>query len=453
MNFLRSSRQRFQAWPTAWKWSLGALLLLVTLVWIGQAALLGRPARLSQIDDEGAYLPPARAQAARKHLPSLLPGKLPFDHRPPFATAVFAHVVDGARNDVSALQSIRRFNLACFLVLLVLTYATSVVLGYGPKWSLLAPGLLALSGYFWGYLHSAHSELLHSVFLGVALLAALWFGRRFRVRYLALCGFFLGFALLTRGSLQPFVLALVPFVAVEAYFARRSSESVPIRRFLFPVAAAFALVLGLGVSAGPQLWVNSEKGKGARISANTWRNLEFGLRRAAPGDPPGFPSLRWKEAKRVYHQGARGIMAREAASKKRTLKYLEQHGVGTLAWRQVKKLGYRLLDLEPILESPRLWARFGKWGDGGAWWLRAISRVTWYGVLVFGAVGAVMGAGLGFGGRVLLLFLATFTFGFMLVPTSRLFIPALPVLCLTAPACVRALTDRIRTAALRSATQ
>lgn len=428
-------------------------MLLVTVVWIGQAALLGRPARLSQIDDEGAYLPPARAQAARKHLPSLLPGKLPFDHRPPFATAVFAHVVDGARNDVAALQSVRRFNLACFLVLLVLTYATSVVLGYGPKWSLLGPGLLALSGYFWGYLHSAHSELLHSVFLGAALLAALWFGRRWRLRYLALCGFFLGFALLTRGSLQPFVLSLVPFVAVEAYLARRKSEGVPLRRLLFPAAAALALLLGLGLSAGPQLLVNWSNGKGARISANTWRNLEFGLRRSAPGDPPGFPALRWKEAKRVYHQGARGLLAREEASKKRTLKYLEQHGAGTLLFRQLKKLGHRMLDLEPILESPRLWARFGNLGDGGVWWLRAISRLAWYGVLVFGAAGAVMGALLGFGGRVLLLFLATFLFGFMLVPTSRLFIPALPVLCLTAPACVRALTDRIRTAALPSATR
>jgi hypothetical protein len=444
---------RFRSWPTAWKWSLGALFLLIVLVGTAQGALMKRPAKVLLLDDEGAYLPTAQRLAARRHSPSFLPGKLPLEHRPPLAPVVFAYAAEGSRGDVAALQSIRKLNLACFLVLLGLTYATSAALGFGPRWSLVGPGLLALAGYFWSYLHTAHSELLHSVFLGVALLSLVRFGRRRRLGYLAVCGFSLGLALLTRGSLQPFVLALLPFVAVEAYLAEHRAEPHPRGRWFLPAASALALLLGLGLSAGPQLFANWVHGKGARISTNTWRNLEFGLRRSAPGDPPGFPALRWRHATRSYVQGGRGLLAREEASKGRTLKYLRTHDVGTLISRQVRKVVARFVNPEPLLDSPRLLSRLGGLNARGVEVLRSTSRITWYGLLVFGFAGALVSVRASFGFRVLGLFLLAFLLGFLLVPTSRLFMPAVPVLCLTAAAFARAATDRIRTTALRYGSQ
>jgi hypothetical protein len=440
---------RFRSWLAVWKWSLAALLLLIVVVGTAQAALMKRPAKVLLLDDEGAYLPTAQRLAARKHSPSFLPGTLPFEHRPPLAPVVFAYAAEGARGGPAALQSIRKLNLACFLVLLGLTYATSAALGLGPRWSLLGPSLLALSGYFWSYLHTAHSELIHSVFLGVALLSLVRFGRRRRLAHLSVCGFFLGLALLTRGSLQPFVLALVPFVAVDAYLAERSAKS-PLRgRWFLPTASALALLLGLGLSAGPQLFANWMHGKGARISANTWRNLEFGLQRSAPGDPPGFPALRWKDANRSYAQGGRGLLAREEASKLRTLQYLRTHDVGTLVLRQVRKVVARFVDPEPLLDSSRLPSRIGGLDARGLELLRSTSRIAWYGVLVFGFAGVLVSLSTGFGFRVLALFLVAFLLGFLLVPTSRLFMPAVPVLCLTAAAFFRAATGRIRTTVLR----
>ena len=72
---------RLFALPRPLRFSLAALILLLVCVGVTHLSLLGGQGMPKLLDDEGAYLPVAQRLAARHHT-SVLPGTLPFLHRP-----------------------------------------------------------------------------------------------------------------------------------------------------------------------------------------------------------------------------------------------------------------------------------------------------------------------------------------------------------------------------------
>jgi hypothetical protein len=433
---------RFAELPRHLRFSLAGFVFLVVLFGVTQAFLIGSAARPPLVDDEGAYLPAAQRLAERDRT-SLLPGTLPFDHRPPLAGSTFAFVIEHfAPARSAALLTIRKVQIGVLLVILGLVYTTALALRYGPFASLASAVLFAFSTYFWIYAHTAHSEILHAFFASLALLALVLYARRRRAYLLFLGGVALGLSLLVRGSLQPFCLGLVVWLVLEAYVEEAGQpRAARLRRASL---AALPLVGGLFLAVGPQLARNVAEGHGPAISANSWRNIEFGLRRASLLDAGPEEALSWKEAKRTYHDGGRSLRDRETAAKRRTLAYVAEQGLPRVVVRQVVKVFQRFVWPAPLSETPRVAERFSRFGRALLEAGRVPGRIVWYAVLLVGFIGAFTGLRRGPEKRLLALYVLSYLVGFLLVPTTRLVVPLIPALCLAVPSALWLLPKRER---------
>ncbi|HET9953892.1 MAG TPA: hypothetical protein VFQ61_05295 [Polyangiaceae bacterium] len=437
-----------------WTWfrsrsaQLGSCLaLLVVLVVTGSLHLYAiEPSTTGkQLDDEGAYLPPA-LQAKRRSEYDWLPGRLPYSHRPPLTVAVYSNIirVADARSLPEALTAIRQFQTFVLLGILVLSYIQGWLLGLGPGWSLFAPCLIAMAPRFGIYVHLAMSELFCALLGAAGVSALLAFFRDFRARYLALAGLVFGISLLVRASFKPFVAVLLPFLVAELVWRERAWRHLRaprvIARVLLPV---LALTVGVLIAVGPQLATNQARGNGLHISNNTWRNIEFGFRSRVPGSDDAS-GISWAHMRAEWLRRAKTDEQRELAAKRSTLEFLEAMPRSEIAARQLTKMAYRLVvDERTQFEAARGNERFRPTADW-IWHFEGAAVGLWIFTLFTGMLGFVVSFRRGPAWRVLFLFWAALLSGFVLVPTSQRFVVvAVPVLCLGSAIGVQYVTKRL----------
>jgi hypothetical protein len=428
--------------------TLAGLAALVLIAAAHVAFALAGPAALLW-GDEPAYAMMAREDALAGET-SLLPGAQRFEHQPALGPRVVAGLIAPGLGDVEVLRRAGLLQTALFVLVLVVLQRQGRALGLSSWTALLPAALLALCPWFAFHVHSLWPEVLHAFLFAIALLALLADLRRPRLAWLAACGLALGYALLAKGTLQPFV----PLVLGFACAARLLGSTALGKRFAHAGLAALVLGGALLAVVGPQLVANMRAGHGARLAANRWWNVELGLTipASASRDAENPFELEQRRTAR-YFQAAATPERREAKARERVLEHVAEKGVWSVAAAQVVRLARLVLHGESCLDQSL--AHRGRWGDSPPAWLaalRAPARASWYVLLVLGSAGACLAAWRGARERDLArLFLAAFVLLYwvvmLVVPVKvRFLLPLVPVLCL----CAGLVADELRRAARRA---
>jgi len=291
---------------------------------------------------------------ARQGVTSLLPGKLPFGHRPPLPIRIFTQLaipggedqrVPGRKKLLSRMQHL---HISLLIPILICTYVQGQLLGLGRFGALLAPMLLGVFPWFGFYVQSGFADIIRTAITTLALTLILAHMVTKRTSYLVMGGIVGGFAILSRVSTYHILLVATGIIVVGAWMDHRAS---PTRvRLIRSVGPGLLLAGLLSLVVTPQLIRNANDGHGWRIAANTWRQLEFGIKRLPPSAPAEMKELyTQKTATRHYLQGhhhiedpelrakARSYPAREQRAKERTLEFIRSLPVTTLVTRQTEK--------------------------------------------------------------------------------------------------------------------
>ncbi len=412
------------------RWVLSGLLLgaFVLGLFIVHSQL-ATPGRFPLYDDEPAYVGPAQ-EAMRSGNLSLLPGSILHTHRPPLAVPVFGRILEASDDLASGITNIRHFQVGLLMLVIVCTYLHAALLRLGPWWSLLPPALLGLFPWFGFYAHTILSEMLHAALQSLALGFVLAYCRWQRVWLLVPAGVLIGYALLTRSTLQLFSALLLPLLAAEALRTQRA-ESRPWKHSFRVLVPPLALLLSIALVLTPQMAKNAERGYGWTTATNTWRNLEFGFRRPAKGDAKEVDSIEWVQMERLYPRGGKSEPARERASKKRTLAFLHSLPLREHVRRQLDKASYAALSRRELYEKQLHSKRWPKAWKPLVKRMAKPGRRLWNVMLLTTAVFVLPACWLGRGWRVLGLYVITYTASFLLVPLhTRFFIQSPPVLVL-----------------------
>jgi len=345
---------------------------------------------------------------------SLLPGSLRAAMRPELAARVFAELAGGlplaeaGPDDESPAEGRKRaatvdgtaligrvtpLHLLLHLATLALVFRQGRLLGLSGWASFAAAALLGLFPWFAFHVQALWPETIHAFLAALGLTALLAYQRRPRPLLLVPAGLALGYALLTKATLAPFVWVSLLSVAVWTPGARRAAGAVAL------LAGAVALVIV------PQMSANRAAGFGFGLGANRWWNVELALRTpasvpAAAGDPYGL--ARWdlqREITDVYMAASRDPLQREAAARERSLAHVREQGWSTVVREQLAEFRDVLLARPGLAfyRAPCLEQALGyraRWGSPPPGWIAALSwpaRPLWWVLLVLGLGGLVLG--------------------------------------------------------------
>jgi hypothetical protein len=430
-------------------WPLLAVLLAVLALHLAHAVSEPAPTLFEDEPHYNQYAYLDRTEGTT----SLLPGRLRFSQRPELISRLWSRLLgpedlvgltpDRARHDPRLQRRARWINLPLFLGLLICVYAQARALALSRRAATLAAGLLAASPWFGFYVHTLWAEVLHAFLVSAAFLGVLLYFQSGRLVPLVPAGLALGWALLAKGTLNPFVPVLLVLVALWPASRRSGAPPVALRRRL---AAVAALGLSALVVVGPQLLVNARAGHGLRIAGNRWKNLEMGIlleprERQTPEEREARTTLH-----RLYADAGLTYEEREAASEERVWGHLERVGLPAVAGGQLRKLVLLLFDTPSFFER----ALTERWGDPAPLRLRILrwpGRVLWLALLGLGTAGVLMIGWRSPGHVLLALFALFFAAALLVIPYKlRFAMPLVPVLALFSAALLdRLLQPRVRT--------
>jgi len=265
-----------------------------------------------------------------------MPGKLPFANRPPLAIRIFSRLAVPGENDRQAqISRVRRFHISLLVLILICTYAQGQLLGLGNFGALIAPTILAIFPWFGFYVHSYFADIIRTAIVSAALTMILAHIVTRRLSYLVMGGLVGGFAILARVSIYQFMLVAIGIIVVGTWWDQRAKPTrVRIIRSVSPALLLAGLLL---LIVTPQLIRNSNDGHGWRIAANTWRQIEYGLKRPPPSaSPEEKEAYTYKDASRAYFKAGRPFPVREKYAKEITLEYIESIPLATLVARRQK---------------------------------------------------------------------------------------------------------------------
>jgi hypothetical protein len=411
--------------------------------------------------DENQYA--AQAFKHREGWRGLVPGNLPLVHRPALNGQVLALAVvegsHGRRNTGGApglLHRARYLYLCLFMITLIAVYAQGRLMGLVPGWAVLAAGLLACLPRVAFHVHSMWSETLHMALESMAFAFILAYFATRRTGWLAIAGVAFGYAMFARTTLNGFV----PVTCALLFWhgLRGGSQPRALRRAAAAAVPVLVFVILLTATVGPQLAANVHDGKGLRLSANVWRNLEWGFRSRVPGEQSG---LTWPEHKRLYQSSAseRPLLHAthainlELHAKRRSLEFLDSRPWYWHAKRQVPKAVDRLWNGESMLFRAV---------TEGFWRARAATlapvlpfdRAMWRVLCLIGVVGCVVLGVRGWSYALHATFACYYAIAFCAAPVSaRVAIQVAPTLCLFAVVLLASLGRSLRQSARFRATR
>lgn len=444
----------------------GPLLALLTAALLLHALASLRLPTPRLWGDENHYLAYALLDAVQGRT-APVPGTLRFDHRPEFgarvdalllgidalhptptdeeAAPVVARLMEGERFP-SFFTRLEGFRIGLALLLGALTWGLGGAIGLGRRGRTLATATALFFPPLFFHAHALWAELLHACLVGGMLLLLVrglepssTDSRSCRGVRFASAGVLLGFALLTKGTLVPFVPLLLLALALAPRSRSRISAAGVSERLL----PAGSLLLGLALVLVPQLIANARSGFGPQLSANRWWNLELGLADEGDLDPERVAAARERgldpreerllpvqRASRLYFEAAPTPLERERLARERTLHRLRERGLWGVFRGQVRKLASLLLapdwSLDQSLTFRHRWEATSPAGS----WLPVLDRALWWGLLLAGGIGL---ARIGFRSRAFLpaLLLAYLFAALLLVPfKARFLIPTIPLLAL-----------------------
>lgn len=415
-----------------------ALLILVTLG-VHVFVQVAQPApRLW--GDEPEYADLVRGFVARGDT-GLLPGTLPFEHRSYFAPRLLASLRSWF-GDPSPMRTASVLNTLLLPLVLLTVYLQGRWLGLSWRAAWAGAALLALSPWFGFHVHSLWPEVLHAVFLGLALTGLLHHIETGERRGLVLGGVATAYALFTKGMLGTFLPVIVLAIALAGWRSTAGRAASPTEgKRLARVGVALALYLGTTLLfVGPQLLRNHADGHGWRLSAQRWWNLEVGIT-ARP------PEHTVADVNRLYLTAADGFVEREERARERVLAFVREQGFLSVAGVQLRRLGEVFVKRLSSFEMSLL--RMERWGPQPPWWIAVLERPArghWYALLVLAALGIVRGlrpANRRDGWVFLAAFLLCFLAALAAVPMKiRFVMPILPILCLFAAGAVEGSIQR-----------
>ncbi len=434
--------------------SRGSLLVLAGLVGLTVAAhlvVLARAPIVKTFGDEASY-----TREAHRHIDDgaaqLLPGRMLFHHRPPFAFHFFAMfaerelithperepwIIENPHESWSPAMTrfVRAVSLA-HLVLLLATgigvYALCALVGGGAVGANVAAAFVLLHPRLGFFVQSLWAEILHMALLvaGLLLLVSAVARRRSppdlpTLALVALAGATLAYAALTRGVVAGFSWLVGPWLAVETFLAdrRAAGGGVALARGALLAALFFAVFQG---TLAPQRLANLGRHGTTLIAHNTWRNIEAGL----IGDD-GYIE-RYKAAS--DHPAQREALARE-----RVLRHVRESPKLALAARQTGSF-VRTIDRTFVERG----VRQERWGAGVAAGAAA-AAASWasWGVFVLGIAGLAWRGASSAGSRLVAAFCLYYMAGLLVViPNVRMFVQLVPPLAVFAGLAVDGLARR-----------
>ncbi|HED66928.1 MAG TPA: hypothetical protein ENJ09_15400 [Planctomycetes bacterium] len=395
----------------------------------------------SYFEDEPHYSQFAHEDALLGNT-SPLPGHLRFDQRPELGSRLLSRFVpkselpsltrEHVRGDPHLERTVRWWNLALLLVLLVLQALQARALGLGRRGILLSALLLGLFPWFAFYVHSLWSEILHATLVAASFLAIFAYLRSGRILPLLGGGLALGVALLAKGTMNPFLPVLLGGLLFHGW--RSSAERSAATRAALTLLPATLFALAVALVIGPQLVANARAGHGARLAGNRWKNIEMGVLL----EPRELQTQAERLERAKLHQLYMGVgadyEAREAAAEERLREHLSTEGFGEVALEQLRKLGLLLFRAPSFFER----ALHERWGATAPLFLRLLripGRVLWFALLGLGLAGAVRFARRNEGFFLLFLFVLYYGAAVLAIPYKvRFLMPLVPPLALLAAA-------------------
>lgn len=321
----------------------------------------------------------------------ILPGEQEFDHRPMLITRLYANALvrDPAKPPAyqDILAGVFWFKLTNLLTLAVLIYVATLIVSGGQVGGVIAAGLILFFPWLGFYVHALWPELMHAVLLTAGVLAIVAYLRFKQWVWLIPGGVSWGYALLLKGVLNSFLPVAILFILITALVRSKGFWASRIGRSLL-VTLAFAGPLYGTIL--PQWLTNAKAGYGYNISANRWRNIEWGVRMPVPGDPAPISAYTWDNAKQDYFS-VEGLQEREAAAQQRTMKFIHEIGYVKFITRQVRKF-FALILSEPSFFETAL-GEWHRWGDQPPTLAKLVvwpGRMMWYGLWLFALIGIVV---------------------------------------------------------------
>ena len=432
------------------KASKGSLLALAGIVGLWIAANLALSASFSEEEiygDETAYAKHAW-RSAHQGWTSLIPGNLSLTHHPSFHGHVLSQLGPEATEDEGRLRAKQRppkeygitlvrratlLNIGLVSLVVVALYVQGLLLGLGPALSLLPGLLLCCLPRLVFHVHAIWSETLHLFFETMFLTCVVVAYRMRRLWLLVPAGLCLGYAILTRSTLLFFAPVAAGMTALV--FVRRNTGPVH-ARLKRALAATATLSVFASLVVVPQLVANRGNGNGLRLATNTWRNVEYGLRRPAPGDDPQVRSVDWRAATKQYRRPGPPKLHpvkpinRELHSRRRTFEFVASLPVSRHIVRQWRKL-WMLLGGNPMLAHA---VRAERWGPASARlepWV-ALDATYWRGLVILGLVGAALSSRQSAGHSLIATFVGYYLLALFVASINvRVALQLVPALCLS----------------------
>jgi len=394
------------------RWILCALVLLLVAGHV--AVIVGLPEPRFW-GDEGHYLELAKAEAKEPGW-SLLPGTFGFDHRQVLNVRLLSLFAPDVYPAIAIL------NLGFLITLVLCTYSIARQLGLSSVAGLGAAGFLALFPWIGFHVHALWPETLHMALFAAILLLFLRFFETPKLGLLIGAGVATAYALFAKGTLQPFLVLFFAFL-VWRFVRLPGPLGAHVRRGLLAVVA-FGLPLLLLLF--PQLYANQKAGHGMRLSANRWWNLEAGLTTSE--------SHKLREIDLDYWASSEDLAERERLARKRTLEYISETGILTVARMQLAKFWKLVSKKRSGFE--RSLHDFQRWGTSppkALTRLESSARIAWFALWVLGLLGVVLLFRRSLGWNFLALLVMAYVIALIAVPVKiRFALPVVPLLVLFA---------------------
>ena len=425
--------------------SLHGLAVLLSLIGIAHVSILVTQPIEQLSGDEMHYVSWAKRDVHGGKT-SLLPGRLRFEDRPQLTSRVYAQLIDVDTKNPDILRRALWLQVILLLITVAAVHVQARFLGLSPRGALLATGLFGSFPWFGFYAHALWPEILHAFLFGLGLTALLAFARRGQSLVLVPAGLLFGYALFAKGVLNLFLPVVVLFIAVVAWSHRPGEPRL--RRAAHVLGGCSSFLVALLVVLVPQFVANQRAGRGLRLAANRWWNLELGLVAQHEADDERLRKPEY-HVRKAYLDAADGPVRRERLSRERTLAYLRSTGPVEVFVTQCKKLG-RMILLDPSFLDQSLTGR-RRWGRSPPPWVRilqALARIEWYGIWLLGFLGiAWTWSRKSAGWMLLTVFTAYYALALLAIPLkTRFAMPLVPVLCLFAAAALEEAGHRLRRA-------
>lgn len=329
------------------------LLILVIVLGLHLAFIGATPGKTRLKDDETGYLYRAVLDLDENER-GLLPGQFrPGLSQPQLISRVLSYFIPREAFDVRfPINAFRYFQIALLGGLLCTVYYLGILLGTSRTASALSALMVGLLPFFAFYVHTLWGDFIYG-FLQMAILAAtVLYGKTLRYRWLPVIAFFFVYAMMCRNAFGQFSIVILAYVFYSSYTGCEKD----LRWQRLGEAAARTLLLGvlMFVPLIPQVLAYEKAGYGLRLSANTWQNIEYSVRRPTPFDPAWLSNynyaalaetqerhpffVAWDE----YYAAGSLPQERESAAKIRFVEFCKLLPVHQILFRQLYKNFYEV---------------------------------------------------------------------------------------------------------------